>query len=120
MKTEMHRQAAKATVEARIARRSLAKAAGVPDPGPKGEIRLSEIIVEKVKRRVASGALEPTVSDGLKAEGLIDKRIARIDDRATAISLAMILSGASGTGPPAHLLIGDGNEVEGEFTETDV
>lgn len=116
----MRRQAARESMAATRARRKLAKATGGGDPGPEKAARLSEIVVKRVRKGILSGELVPTIRDGLTAEGLIDKRIARIDDRATALTMAMILSGASGEGPPAHLLIGDGNEVEGEFTETDL
>ena len=85
--------------------------------GPQKGDRLSEMVVKRVREGVKSGGLQPTVKDGLMAEKLIDARIARTDDRATALTLAMILSGASGTGPPAHLLIGSGEEIDGEAIE---
>lgn len=85
--------------------------------GPGGLERLSETVVAKTREMMALGILLPTISDGLKAEGLIAAREARTDERQIAIQLTMILSGASGGGPPERLLVGDGREVEGEFLE---
>jgi len=57
------------------------------------------------------------VTPGLAAQKLIDQRESRGDDRKTAVALAMILSGASIGGPPAHLL-GSGDDIlEGEVVE---
>ena len=85
--------------------------------GKGGLERLSEMVEARVKEGVAKGILTPTIADGLRAEKIMDARAAHMDDRQTSITLAMILSGASGVGPPARLLIGDGMEIEGEAEE---
>ena len=85
--------------------------------GPGGVDRLSVMVEAKVREALQLGILLPSIKDGLAAEKIIDARIAKTDDRQTAIALAMILSGASVGGPPAHLLVGDGLEIEGVSIE---
>jgi hypothetical protein len=87
--------------------------------GPGGLERLSEMVSVKTREMMALGILIPTIKDGLAAEKIIDAREARTDERQLAITLTMILSGASGVGPPERLLVGDGREIEGEFQELD-
>jgi hypothetical protein len=64
-------------------------------------------------------AMWRNVTPGLKAEQIIDARAARTDERKTMIAIAMLLSGAAGSGPPEHLLVGDGLEIEGEAVEVE-
>lgn len=58
----------------------------------------------------------PGITAGLKAQAELNKQANKTDDRKTGIAIAMILSGATGA-VPAHLLIGDGLTIEGEFEE---
>lgn len=86
---------------------------------------VSKIVEERVVAKLeADPNLDLTDKDiarmvglGLKAEAEVNKQLSRVDDRKTAIAIAFILSGASGGGPPEHLLIGDGDVIEGEATE---
>jgi len=85
--------------------------------GPGGVDRLSVLVEARVKAMVEAGILKPTIRDGLTAAKINEAREARVDDRQTAITLAMILSGATAGGPPPELLIEDGSIYDGEAEE---
>lgn len=59
----------------------------------------------------------PGITAGLKAQAELNKQANKSDDRKTGIAIAMILSGATSGGPPEHLLIGDGNVIDGEYED---
>ena len=87
--------------------------------GPGGVDRLSELVNARVTEMVKAGILIPTIADGLRSEKIMADREARVDDRQTAITLAMILSGATAGRPPADILIEDGMTIDGDAEELD-
>lgn len=86
---------------------------------------LAILVRDKTFEAVERGDLDITdkawrnVAPGLAAQKLLDQRESKGDDRKTAIALAMILSGASAGGPPAHLLEGGEEIIEGEAVGLD-
>jgi hypothetical protein len=94
-------------------------AAAVMYRGPGGVDRLSVLVEARVKAMVEAGLLVPSIRDGLSAAKINEAREARTDTKQLAITLAMLLSGASGDGPPERLLIDDGMIFDGEAEEMD-
>jgi hypothetical protein len=99
----------------------------VTTPVPAGTITnkrdLAILVRDKTYDAVDRGDIDITdkawknVTPGLAAQKLLDQRESRVDDRKTTIALAMILSGASIGGPPAHLLGAGPEVIEGEAVE---
>jgi hypothetical protein len=74
---------------------------------------LAQLVRDNVFARVEEGTLEPSLSEGLRAQEMLDRRNEKGADRDLMLHLAGLLSGA--TTPLA--LLSDGTTVEGEFTE---
>lgn len=74
---------------------------------------LAALVRDNVFARVEAGELDPTLSEGLRAQAMIDARNERGADRDLMIQLAGLLSGA--TAPVA--LLADGTTIDGEFRE---
>ena len=89
---------------------------------------LAVVVRDRTLEAVENGELVPTdtnwrnVTPGLQAQSLLDRREQKVDDRKTALLLAQLLygGGAVVAGPPERLLLGDGEDVDGEFVEIDV
>lgn len=98
--------------------------ANIP-PGVATGKDLAVLVRDKTVEAIENETLKITdpnwrnIGPGMSAQGLIDKRANKTDDRKTAIALAMILSGATGGGAPERLLIEDGQTIEGSFEEVD-
>lgn len=73
---------------------------------------LAQLVRDNVFARVTEGELEPSLSEGLRAQEMLDKRAEKGADRDMMIVLAGLLSGA--TQPLA--LLGDG-AIEGEWRD---
>lgn len=73
---------------------------------------LAALVRDNVFARVEEGTLEPSLSEGLRAQEMLDRRAEKGADRDMMIVLAGLLSGAS---TPVALL-GDG-AIEGSFRE---
>lgn len=75
---------------------------------------LAALVRDNVFARVEEGTLEPTLSEGLRAQEMLDRRTEKAGDRDLMIQLAGLLSGA--TQPVA--LLSDGS-IEGTFREVE-
>lgn len=89
--------------------------ASAPDHA-KGE-DLAILVRDRTVKAVKDGTLEPTITHGLQAQALLDRRAEKVDDRDLRLQMARILSGAAASGyigPPADLVIieGEAEEVE--------
>jgi hypothetical protein len=69
--------------------------------------------------RILDKDIQPAVKSMLTAQRDIDRRVGRTNNQKTQIAIALLLSGAEGgrDAIPEHLRIGDGQTVEGDFTE---
>lgn len=76
---------------------------------------LAALVRDNVFARVEAGVLEPSLTEGLRAQEMLDRRNEKQGDRDMMLQLAGLLSGA--TAPVALLM--DGNTVEGSFREVD-
>jgi hypothetical protein len=74
---------------------------------------LAALVRDNVFARVEEGLLEPSLTEGLRAQEMLDRRSEKGADRDMMIALAGLLSGAS---MPVALL-GDGSTIEGSFRE---
>lgn len=103
----------------------------IPPPGVAKKKRdLALLVRDKVAERIenAEGDDEAmdsllfskggqgAISVGLKAEAIIDKREARVDDKQTVLKLALLLAGGGQLLAPPEL-IEDGMTIEGEARE---
>lgn len=103
--------------------RKHAPMASVPAAAAQTKKDLAILVRDKTFDAVENGEISITdkewrnVQPGLAAQKLLDQRENKRDDHKTAIALAMILSGASSGGPPAHLLdAGDEDMmIDGEY-----
>jgi len=66
------------------------------------------LVRDSAVARLVTGAIEPTISEGLRAQGLIDDRAAKGADRQVLLQMAQILGGALPVG-----------FIEGEYREVD-
>jgi len=76
---------------------------------------LAALVRDNVFARVEEGTLEPSLSEGLRAQEMLDRRDERKGDRDMMLTLAGLLSGAS---VPVALLA-DGNTIDGTFREVE-
>jgi hypothetical protein len=81
---------------------------------------LAAVVVRQTLKGIASGALKPTLRDGISAQALLDKRAEKAADRQFMLNLAMAMAGG-GHAVPQRLLPppadpGD-DAIEGDFTE---
>lgn len=78
---------------------------------------LAILVRDRTYDAIVQGRLEPNVRDGITAQGLLDRREEKVDDRNTALALARLLSGR---GDPTALLAPDSVVVvDGVFEEID-
>lgn len=86
---------------------------------------LRDKIMEKVENNpefdILDKEVQPALKTGLMAEGLIDKRVARTDDKKAAIQIAVLLAGgpAGLLAPPDLRGDEDDNVIDGEAVEVD-
>ena len=86
-------------------------------PVAKGEKDLAILVRDRTYDAIMEGKIEPNVKDGMAAQGLLDRRTEKVDDRNTALMLARLLSGR---GDPAALLAPDNVVViDGQYTEVE-
>lgn len=76
---------------------------------PVSETDLAVLVRDRVISAVAEEGLAPTVSEGLRAQELLDKRAERGADRSLALRFAAVIAGAFA---PAGV-------VEGEYVDVD-
>jgi DNA-binding XRE family transcriptional regulator len=81
----------------------------------KSEKDLAILVRDRTIEAIEEGRLEPNIRDGLTAQGLLDRRIEKVDDRNTALALARLLSGRT----DASMLLAPDNVVviEGTYSE---
>lgn len=103
---EDHEKARKAAAEALEKQKKTRK-------GPKAT-DIAALVRDTVIERVETGELVPTIAEGLRAQEILDRRAEKGEDRNLILQVAQLLSGAA---PVA--LLGDGNVIEGEYTEVD-
>lgn len=70
---------------------------------------LAVLVRDEAARRLREGSLTITATHGLQAQGLIDRREEKQQDRQLALNLARLMSGASGAAPL--------DVIEGAFTD---
>jgi len=80
------------------------KAHYLPPVAAKSPKDLAILVRDRTVTALEEGRLEPTLRDGLTAQGLLDRRTEKVDDRNTALMLARLLSGR---GDPEELLAPD-------------
>lgn len=76
---------------------------------PTKGVDLAALVRDNVTARVETGALEPTVSEGLRAQELLDRRAEKGADRSLALRFAAVISGA--------FIVPDA--IEGDYREID-
>lgn len=70
-------------------------------------VDFAEMVRAKAVAKLRAGELDVTTQHGLQAQALIDRRDEKTQDRDLMLSLARVMSGAIGVGPPAALIEGD-------------
>jgi len=70
------------------------------------KVDFAELVRAKAVARLRAGEIEVSTQHGLNAQALIDRREEKTQDRDLMLSLARVMSGALGTGPPAALIEG--------------
>lgn len=79
---------------------------------------LAILVRDRTYDAIVAGRLEPNVRDGITAQGLLDRREEKVDDRNTALALARLLSGR---GDPSSQLAPDNVVViDGSYEEVAV
>jgi glycine/D-amino acid oxidase-like deaminating enzyme len=92
----------------------------VDQDAAKREKDLAILVRDRTYDAIVAGRLEPNVRDGITAQGLLDRREEKVDDRNTALALARLLSGRGDPNiellAPDHVVVIDGvyQEVEEE------
>lgn len=73
---------------------------------------LAQSVIDRVGERLEAGELEPGISDGLKAQAIKNKELAKEKDRDWQLKLALVLSGRV----PLPMLLDPAVEaIEGEY-----
>lgn len=81
---------------------------------------LAAVVVRRTLKGVASGALKPTLRDGLTAQQLLDRRAEKAADRSFMLNLALAMAGGGKRTPVKYLPTledPDPDIIEGEFSE---
>ncbi len=77
---------------------------------------LAELVRNQVMKMVDDGLLMPTLSEGLRAQEIMDRRVEKSADRELSVTLAGILGG----GPVVHMIDMQAEEItDGEDTSLD-
>ena len=79
-----------------------------------GSPDLAVLVRDDVRRRIEDGELHPSVQQGLTAQGMLDRREERAQDRELIVGLARMLSGGSA---PARVIDGGHSRVVGALAE---
>lgn len=76
----------------------------------------AEAVAAAAARSLVNGTTKVSISDGLKATTILDKRAEKAENRRFLMNLAQLLSGG---GQPAPKELISGDVVEGDFTDLD-
>lgn len=69
---------------------------------------LAILVRDRTVQALKTGTLEPTISHGLQAQQILDRRAEKTNDRETMLNMARLLSGAGAAGflaPPEMVVI---------------